>query len=412
MSFLTRLETKEKCATDLDGIIASAKAAKTSVPNYLQSLSPKPDNADDTKACLADILYMEGVRLSDDPEHGLTASSLEEVKLLPPHVQTLYSIHIQTKSKRVITSFKQKAKELKKERDSLLLARSYTDEDSGSPQRPYADVGVFNSERPVNFPPPEVIFADTRNHNTTAVRVIESKPLKSEALVQTYGEGAEINVYRLDYNKELVDMKRIASGVDYSHEQDIAGELTSELLSEYMDERGAEVINRRIKEMIGIFATKGAVGTSAKIDMSKDEDGLAEAVLAAPKQFIWTTVLGREPTVRRYLTIDRAKFRTGSYELPLGSTVGEDRYGRAFLPRYVADVPNDYGIAENDLLFLDASEAGLIHILEGSELETQEFINRTRMNEVIWSATMGVSEKYPSQTDPTKRPYRLATLGA
>jgi len=84
------------------------------------------------------------------------------------------------------------------------------------------------------------------------------------------------------------------------------------------------------------------------------------------------------------------------------------------LPRYVADFEpgthSEYGMEENELLFLDASEASFLHILEGSELETQEFINRTRMNEIIWSASMGVSEKYPSQTNLAKKPFRVFTI--
>jgi len=415
MSILTRTQVRQKCNDDFNSIVQGATAAKMKVEKYLQSISPIPERQDDSKSCVKDILYYEGVTLSDDPENGIEASIWGEVQQKPEWVQRLYISHMAGKTKLGIQTYRGKIRQVKKERNKMMLARTYDSAEAGSAQRPWSDTELFNSERPVNFPPPEVIFADTRFPATPAVRVLESKPLSKEQILRTYKEGTEVDVVTLDYNENPVIMKRLASGIEYSHEQDIAGELTSQMIAEYMEERGAEVVNRRVRDAINLLATKAKENTPDTVQLTDDDNTefLLQMIMSAPKNFIWTTVIGLEATIRRYLGIDRTNlFHRSTNATPAGATVGNDVYGRAVLPRYVADVPadNGYGIGANELLFLDASEAAFLHILEGSELETQEFINRTRMNEIIWSASMGVSEKYPSQTDEAKRPFRMFTL--
>lgn len=414
MSLKTRQELGQACASNLDTIIQGANNAKVSVPDHLQSLSPIPDRKDDSKSALADVLYYQGVRLSDDVENGLTASTWAEVKQKPQWVQRLFIIHMTGKTKVGIKTYRSKMRQVKKERDLMRQARTYDASPAGSANRPFADTELFNSERGLEFPPAEVIFADTRFPNSTAVRVLEYKPLTPEAIARNYAEGTEVDVVTLDYNQSPVGMKRIASGIEYSHEQDIAGELTAELIDEFMVERGAEVVNRRVKDAIALLAEKAKEGItigSAPHKIPVTAKGLLEIILNTPKRFTWTTVLGRRATIQNYLGIDRSEFYAGIRELPGGSVVGTDFYGKAPLPRYVADVPDEgYGLGEDEIMFLDASEAALLHILEGSELETQEFVNRTRMNEIIWSASMGVSEKYPSQTNFALRPFRVFQL--
>ena len=415
MNIMTRTQLRQKCQDAFDTIIQGATAAKMRVDKYMQSISPVAERADDSKSAVADILYYEGVTLSADPENGIEASTWGEVKQKPEWVQRLFASHMAGKTKLGLNTYKSKIRQVRKERNAMKLARTYGSAEAGSAQRPWADTEMFNSERPVNFPPPEVIFSDTRFPSSSAVRVLEYKSLTKEQIARNYKEGTEVDVVSLDYNATPVAMKRLASGIEYSHEQDIAGELTSEMIAEYMEERGAEVVNRRVKDAIKLMADKAKDGITPTNVTGDDEESLLEMVMAVPKRFIWTTVIGLEPTIRRYLAIDRTNlFHRSGNATPAGATVGNDVYGKAVLPRYVADVPadNGYGIGENELLFLDASEAALLHILEGSELETQEFVNRTRMNEIIWSASMGVSEKYPSQTTEAKRPFRIFTFPA
>lgn len=413
MSLLKRSELAQRCEQNIDQIIQGAASVNRTVPDYMQGLSPIADNKDDAKAALADILYYQGVTLSDDADNGLTATTWSEVKQKPQWVQRLFIIHQSSQARKGVQTYRSKMKQVRKERNEMKMARTYDASQAGSANRPFADTELFNSERGLEFPPAEVIFADTRFPTSTAVRVLEYKPLTPEQIARNYAEGTEVDVVTLDYNQTNVPMKRIASGIEYSHEQDIAGELTSELISEYMVERGAEVVNRRVKDAVVLLAGKAKEGSRGAVELKKDNgEGLLKAIVETPKRFVWTTVLGRADTIQRYLGLDRSRFYAGPRELPGGTTVGTDFYGKAPLPRYVADVPNDYGIGANELMFLDASEAALLHILQNSELETSEFVNRTRMNEIIWSASMGVSEKYPSQTDEAKRPYRIYTLEA
>lgn len=414
MSILTRTQVRQKCNDDFNSIVQGATAAKMKVEKYLQSISPIPERQDDSKSCVKDILYYEGVTLSDDPENGIEASIWGEVQQKPEWVQRLYISHMAGKTKLGIQTYRGKIRQVKKERNKMMLARTYDSAEAGSAQRPWSDTELFNSERPVNFPPPEVIFADTRFPASAAVRVLESQPLSKEQILRNYKEGTEVDVVSLDYSETPVSMKRLASGIEYSHEQDIAGELTSEMIAEYMEERGAEVVNRRVRDAIKLMADKANPDGNTPIEIDNNVESLSNAIRIAPRNFVWTTVVGSYKAIGKYLAIPRGDGYANQRVLPIGATIGNDVYGRAVLPRYVADFEpgthSEYGMEENELLFLDASEASFLHILEGSELETQEFINRTRMNEIIWSASMGVSEKYPSQTNLAKKPFRVFTI--
>ena len=398
----------------LDELVTRANKNNTTVLQELQLESPVPDNKDDTQLAAADFLFKSGVYLSDDPKHGIRASKWSEIQEKSVAVQYVFACYMKNTMTRNLLSLKQRIKSSSRMNAAIEMARTYGGSERGSPNRPYWDTEVFNSLSALEYPPPEYIIGDVRFTSSDAIRIIESKPITSQQILRDYAEGTEVYVGQLDYAKTDAEMKDVASGIEYSHKQEIAGNLTAELIEEYLMEQSAEVINKRTKEGIQTLATKAtATGVSIQTFSVNNIDALLQMIIATPKRFQYTTVLGLEATVANYLEIDRSAFYAGSNNaLPAGSTVGMDMYVRAPSMRYVIDVPSDYGIDTNELLFLDSMHSLCLFILEGSELETREFINRKRMNEIIWSGTMGTSEKYPTQTDQTLRPFRMFQIAA
>ena len=399
--------------TKLDELIARANENKTSVLQELQVESPVPDNDDDSKSAAADYLFNSGVYLTDNPALGIRASTWSEISQKPPPVQYVFACHMKNKVTRVALDLKQRIKAFRLMRRQIALARTYGASDRGSPNRMFWDTEVMNSESALEYPPSEYIIGDVRFTTSDAIRIIESKPISKAQVLRDYAEGTEVYVAQLDYAKTDAEMKDVASGIEYSHKQDIAGNLTAELIEEYLMEQAAEVINKRTKEGIVDIATK-AKATDISVyefTQSNTDEDILKAIIATPKRFRYTTVLGLEDSIVEWLGIDRSSFYAGSnINLPAGAAAGTDMYVRAPEMRMCIDVPADYGLAAKELLFLDADHSLCLFILEGSELETREFINRKRMNEIIWSGTMGTSEKYPTQKDQTLRPYRMFKL--
>ena len=421
MNMITRERLTTELSNDHDHAKLDAYVKQTeegaSLTKVLQSASPVPDQADDAKNVVDDLLFKQGVFLYDSPENGIVSSTWKEVKKKPVWVQRLYSERMVNQSRKAVTGH---ITLMKRIRRRVSLATTYEAEEKGSAMKPWSSTEVMNSVSALEYPPSGLVFSDIRRPPTTAVRVIESKPMDKEQLIRNYGEDVEYYVGKLDYHAAPVPVKGFGSGVTYSHQQDIAGELTSELISENMAERGAEIINRLAKDAIVLMANKakegGTSAVPAIVDLTnlintaqpEDEDKLLEAVLATPKRFAFDVVFATVDGAREWLSWDRTSFYAGSsQELAAVTAVGSDVYIKAPKRRIVVDVPADYGIADENALLIDSGQSALLHILEGSELETKEFINRTRMNEIIWSATMGVSEKFPSQTDPTLRPFIL-----
>ena len=396
----------------LDELISRANKNNTSFLQELQAESPVPDNKDDSQSASADYLFQSGVYLSDNPALGIRASTWSEITQKDMPVQYVFSCHMKNKVTRVVLDLKERVKAFRLLKKRFALARTYGASDRGSPNRPFWDTEVMNSLSALEYPPPEYIIGDVRFTNSDAIRIIESKPITQQQMVRDYAEGTEVYVAQLDYAKTDAEMKDVASGIEYSHKQDIAGHLTAELIEEYLMEQSAEVINKRTKEGIQNLATKAKVNGQGVTNMNSGNiNGILEAIVKTPKRFTYSTVLGLEASVIKYLQIDRRAFYAGSNtDLPAGATAGTDMYVKAPNLRMVIDVPSDYGIAEDDLIFLDSDHSLCLFILEGVELETREFINRKRMNEIIWSGTMGTSEKYPTQENEALRPFRTFHL--
>ena len=395
----------------LEALIMRANENKTSFLQELQVESPLPDNEGDSQSAAADFLFNSGVYLTDNPSLGIRASTWSQITKKSVPVQYVFMAHMKNKVTRVALGLKQRIKLLRLLRKEFELARTYGASDRGSPNRMNWYTEVMNSESALEYPPAEYIMSDVRFTTSTAIGVVESKPISKAQAVRDYAEGTEVYVGQLDYTVTDAKMKRVASGIEYSHEQDIAGHLTADLIEEYLMEQTAEVINKRTKEGIVDIATKAKTAwdsTAETFAATATDDDILKTIVATPKRFRYRTVLGLEAAIAEWLGIDRSAFYAGSNtNLPAGSAAGTDMYVRAPEMRMCIDVPAGYGLAENELLFLDPDHSLCLFLLEGAELETRDFISRKRMHEIIWSGTMGTSEKYPSQTDKTLRPYRM-----
>ena len=401
------LEISQSDGSKINDVVRRCKKNSTSFAQELQAEAPLPDKDGESKSTIADLLFREGVYLSDNAALGIKATPIEHISEKPMHVQYLFNSYMKEGITRFVLQKKEQMRQFSRKRRAIKQARTYASSDRGSANRPYFDTEVFNSESALEYPPMQFIIGDVRDTTSDAIRVIESDPVEAAQKAREWGEGAEIYVNELKSKSADAELKDVVAGVTYSHKQSVVGELNSQLLDEYMAEQTAEVINKFTKEAIVLMAETDSTAKDIGSGDAIDKDDIVDVLVQTPKRFMWTTVVGEESAVKSWLSVDRSSFYAGSnLALAAGSTVGVDTYIKAPTERIVIDVPTDYGLEADEFLLIDASEAILMFMLEGVELETTEFVNRKRMHEVIWSGSMGISQKYPSQSTANLRPFR------
>ena len=411
--FFTRIKSDNGDWQKIEQIASKTRMTPTEV---MQSISPVADNG--SKNCGLDFLHANGVYIKSSPENGIVSTPVADMEEMDPITQKVYHSYMIDQQKVGIHSYAEKQRELKKYADAmhqLKISDSLSEVERGSILRQWVD--FVNFEMRMVTPAFEAVYGRVMDSMGDNPRVVESKDYEAGALLQDRPEGTINNIIELQFVDNTVELKPQVVGVTYTRSQSLSSGFNSELLAEFQMQAGHRAMTDQVQRGIKLMATQGK--QSSIPNFSVNATGLIDLVMSAPRDYIWTTVLGDRATIAKYMAIDRSAFYADTRTLAAGTVVGSDMYARAPLPRYVCElftedtgsttVNDAYGLTTNQLLLVDARYAIDLYNWFAFEMETTDFSAQSDRFTQIRNIQTGPAERFPSKPTATK-PFQVVTL--
>lgn len=411
--FFTRIKSDNG---DWEKVEQIARETKLTPTEVMQSLSPVADGG--SKNCGLDYLHSQGIYIKSSPENGIVSTQVKEMENMDPKTRKVYDSYMIDQQKVGIHSYAEKQRELKKYADAmhrLKIDDSLSEVERGSILRQWVD--FVNFEMRMVTPAFEAVYGRVMDSMGDNPRVVESKDYEAQALLQDRPEGTINNILELQFHDNSVTLKPQVVGVTYTRSQSLSSGFNSELLAEFQMQAGHRAMTDQVQRGIKLAAQQGKQSTVP--NFSPNASGLINLVMSAPRDYIWTTVLGARDTIATYMGIDRSAFYSDNRMLAAGTVVGSDMYARAPLPRYVCElftedtgsttVSDAYGLGANELLLLDARYSLDLYNWFAFEMEVTDFSANSDRFVQIRNIQTGPAERFPSKPTATK-PFQVVTL--
>lgn len=374
---------------------------------FMQAVSPFADEGNNENIAL-DYLHSKGIYFEDKPELGIVATELEDLGEYDEVTVDIVNSYLIDRQKVGMRSFEDKQKALADLANDMHRVRvddNLSSSERGTILRQWQD--FVNFEQHLAYPNFEAIFGRVIDSRGDSPRVVESHQYENAELIRRREEGARVYVSDLRSDSTPVPMIDNVTGVTWTRKEQAASSFTLQLLRDHQEQAAVALAEDQMERGVQHMAANGARDT--KTPITADEDGLLKAIMLAPKKFVWTTVLGQEEAIQTWLKINRSNFYGGPRELAGATAVGSDFYARAPLPRYVAEVPGDWGLGVKDLLLVDARFAIDLYNWFAFDFTGTDFSLQSDRYMQIRTLATGVAERYPSRAAGSK-PYEVVTL--
>ena len=350
-----------------------------------------PDRSDQLEVPnpLSGILAQEGVFLRSDLENGIRSTPLKHIfDTKRPHLMPAFKFATNEYIRNGLRGFTQSTSMMDQ------LNSGLGDYNPGSGMRPYSESPLRDGDKKVAYPPVTAVAASVIRQQADVIRVAEAEKNPN---LQELGETADVPLRAIGERESTGAMKRVGDGIKISQKMVNSGRYTAEMVMLEANDFRIAVENLMTKDAC-VAAASGL--TAVSLGASPNADDLLEIVTTPNQAYRITTGFGRLASVRTYLGIDRSEFfHSSSNATPLGSTIGNDSYARAAESRLIYDVPNDYGIGTDEMLFIDATEVVDVYILEGSDRATDTYKDLSRTYEIAWDIEFGVNLRTPNSTN-------------
>ena len=407
--FFARIKSQK---ADWDRIEKIAKDARLTPTEVMQAISPHTDKGSEN--CGLDYLHLEGVYVKSSPEHGIVSTQVADLGEMDPTTQKIYHSYMIDQQKVGIHSFSAKQRELKKYADAmhrLKIDNSLSEIERGSILRQWVD--FVNFEMRMVVPAFESVYGRVVDSMGDNPRVVESRDYTSGELLRDRPEGTINNIIELQFVDNTVTLEPQVVGVTYTRSQSLSSGFNSELLAEFQTQAGHEAMTNQVNRGLKLLYDNGKQSTPPIF--TANSTGLIDLVMSAPRDYIWTTVIGKRATIARYLDIDRRGFYSDVMRQAGGTVVGSDFYARAPLPRYVSELHDGadefIGIQDDELLLIDARYSVDLYNWFAFEMEVTDFSAQSDRFIQIRNIQTGPGERFPSKATENK-PFQVVTMNA
>ena len=397
---------------DWERIERIAKETRLTPTEVMQAISPSTDKGSEN--CGLDYLHAKGIYVKSSPEHGIVPTQLADMESMDPVTQKVYHSYMIDQQKVGIHSFAAKQRELKSYADAmhqLKIDDSLSEIERGSILRQWVD--FVNFEMRMVVPAFESVYGRVIDSMGDNPRVVESRDYTSSELLRDRPEGTINNVIELQFVDNEITLQPQVVGVTYTRSQSLSSGFNSELLAEFQTQAGHEAMTNQVNR--GLKKMYGNGKQTSQPTFTANETGLIDLVMSSPRDYIWTTVIGKQATIARYLGIDRRGFYSDMMIQAGGTAVGRDFYARAPMPRYVSELHDGaeefVGIQDNELILIDARFSVDLYNWFAFEMEVTDFSSQSDRFMQLRNIQTGPGERFPSKATKDK-PFQVVTLNA
>ena len=407
--FFTRINAQNG---DWERIEKIAKEMRLTPTEVMQAISPNTDKGSEN--CGLDYLHAQGVYVKSSPEHGIVPTQVADMESMDPVTQKVYHSYMVDQQKVGIHSFSEKQRELKRYADAmhrLKIDDSLSEIERGSILRQWVD--FVNFEMRMVVPAFESVYGRVMDSMGDNPRVVESRDYTADELLRDRPEGTINNIIELQFVDNEITLQPQVVGVTYTRSQSLSSGFNSELLAEFQTQAGHAAMTNQVDRGLKKMYDNGKQTTQPVF--VANETGLIDLVMSAPRDYLWTTVIGKRATIARYLGIDRRGFYSDMMMQAGATAVGSDFYARAPLPRYVSELHDGseefVGIQDNELLLIDARFSIDLYNWFAFEMEVTDFSAQSDRFMQIRNIQTGPGERFPSKPTAIK-PFQVVTLNA
>ena len=390
-----RVEQAENYANNSQDYEGRARKNGWSLSREMQNEVPVHEPHEERSSIASTLRYL-GIALRDDPLNNVLSTPISTIYgdkskgFLVPLFQNATQDFIKGK----FQGSRDKARRME------TLAAGLGNFAPGSAMRAYYDTELRQSDPLVANPELSVVAANVIRQDEDSIRTIEKVNADLIDNPPVVTELADIQTVGIQQSETPTAMERRGAGVKVSEKLRSNGRYSSEHL--FQDAERFQIgIERRMVVMCLNELLIGADGTTlSNTAVSKDAEGLLDMLQAMHKAFGITTVIGRKATIKNYMTIDRTAFyNVSTSRSDLGSSIGNDNYVTSN-NREVRDVENDQtNIASNRALAFDARNMIDVYVRNGSDMVSEEFMNRSRTWEILWDIEFGASKRHPKSNN-------------
>lgn len=370
-------------------------------PAYAVELRPG-----ESPSAVGSVAEHLGVTLRDQPHRDVYSTPLKDIGTNPAKLAVLKAcskLNIVNKTRKPFhpPTFQEHQ-----------LAFGIGDFAQGSAFNPYSAMPLQDGTRLKVFPPISAIVASVNMVPIGGTFLIpEYKEPNANAADDTPAEwmpGTPIPLGRINAVQSTLVPKWWAGGftLDAEFRNSAYG---AELVMMRSDKEAIQLARAIVTQ--GLDAALANSPTQSDIDVSNATLTTSQIIDIAmtynneQEDYMITTLIGDQATVKKYLQIDRSTLSNNSTSMtPQGSLVGNDTYGGAPANRMVYDInlSRTTGLATNQLLGIDASETIDLSIQSGSEEETETYVERTRAYEFAYTIKYLAHLRVPDSGEPRR----------
>lgn len=374
----------KKFSNDWKGILQECENDKVNLSSKLQQEFPVATLNGEPRSALASMLELSGIILNDDKKNGVYSTPLNVIGA-KPWKKALFLEGAKSGIRSKLQGYKDIVEEL--------AAASSAQYAQGSSVHPRQYLPLRDASRMTAFPPLSAVSSQVTMQNGQLVIpefVAKESGTNKGPGPHPWVDGDEIILDTARVSESMPQPKAVAGGfrvTDGLWQSPIGASFVSIQAARY----GIRVERVIVGELLSKIRTaandssKNAdLGLSAvAADAKYSADVITDITMLYPDQdFMVTTLLGNEFTVKKWLNIDRSgHFSYSGIQSVQGMSAGTDTYGKTPVNRMIYNIPSsitlDPALTNNQLLAIDAMETGSVYTLEETQRETAMDLERS-----------------------------------
>ena len=386
-----RVEQAEQYANNWQDYEDRARAGGTTVGAIMLRDCPVHEDNEERHPVASTLRYL-GVALRDDPVNNIQSTPLTTVyggqgkDYLVPLLQNATQDFIKGK----FEGTRDRARRME------TLAAGLGQFAAGSAMRAYFDTELRQSNPLSANPELAVIAANVIRQDEDVIRTIEKVNASLIDDPPIVAELADIQTVGIQQSETPSVMQRRGAGVKIAEKLRSNNRYSSEHLFQDAERFQIGIERRMVQACINdlLIGADGSTLTGTALELSAA--GLMDMIQAMHNSYEITTIVGLKDTIKRYMLVDRTAFYNNSGQRSdLGSSIGSDNY-KTGANREVRDVAaTQTNLTTNAALAIDAREMIDVYVRNGSDMVSEEFINRSRSWEILWDIEFGAAKRHP-----------------
>jgi hypothetical protein len=366
---------------------------------HLQNLAPYAEHEGEPQAAAESVLQQNDIVLRDDVANGVKSAPMRKI-FEKEHTAKLWCYTLKHEA---CTGFFGHNQLSTADRNAMTELNSgnfaIADFTAGRAFRRYAVSPLRDAEELLVFPPISSVAASVQTQDGDVIEIPIVNSNAGQETPQKWVEGTDNPLTRMDVRSATDEGEWLAGGLELTSSTRNSM-LTSDaamLEIEKQRLRGERIVVDEILLQILDSITSTSVGMSSP----NIETLIQIATLFTDTDYMITTLIGDNATVRNYLEVDRSGLAYNSGMMTVGgSVIGNEMYGKAGMSRMIYDkVTLPAGLATNQLLGFDASKTADMYIAMGSQENLESYRERQGVYEIMWRFKYITTLRVPGSTN-------------